>query len=207
MQGKQVSEIELRSEIFEARINVPLMHQSLIMQLANARLGTHKAKTRGEINRSKAKWFRQKGTGRARHGSRNAPIFVGGGVAHGPRPHKYEKRMPRSMRHAALRSALSVKVAAKQLVVVDRLEMAAPKTKDMVGVLRNLAIDGKTLILLPVGNSPVELSARNLPLVKILRASYLNIRDVLGSDYVIMPLGALTVLESILGKTPPAAEE
>ncbi|HIE38386.1 MAG TPA: 50S ribosomal protein L4, partial [Anaerolineae bacterium] len=111
MVGEQVDEIELPPDIFEAPVNVSLMHQALVRQLANARLGTHKTKSRGEVNRTKAKWYRQKGTGRARHGSRNAPIFVGGGVAHGPRPRSYGKRMPRKMRRAALRSALSVKAA------------------------------------------------------------------------------------------------
>lgn len=200
MQGEKVDEIELRPEIFEATVNVPLMHQALVRQLANARLGTHKTKTRSENNRSKSKWYRQKGTGRARHGSRNAPIFVGGGIAHGPRPRSYEKNMPVKMRRAALRSALSVKAAAQQIVVVDQLAMNAPKTKEMVRVLHNLsAVDGKTLILLPERNSSVELSVRNLPTARTLRAHYLNIRDLMSADYLVMPLGALEVVESILG--------
>ena len=116
MQGENVGEVELLPEIFEAPVNVSLMHQALVRQLSNARLGTHKAKTRSENNRSKSKWYRQKGTGRARHGSRNAPIFVGGGIAHGPLPRSYKKQMPRKMRRAALRSALSVKAAAEQVV-------------------------------------------------------------------------------------------
>ena len=96
MAGEQVDEWELSAEIFEAPINTDLMHQALVRQLANARQGTHKAKSRSEINRSKSKWYRQKGTGRARHGSRNAPIFIGGGVAHGPTPRSYRKKMPRN---------------------------------------------------------------------------------------------------------------
>jgi large subunit ribosomal protein L4 len=200
MQGEKVDEIELRPDIFEAAVNVPLMHQALVRQLANARLGTHKTKTRSENNRSKSKWYRQKGTGRARHGSRNAPIFVGGGIAHGPRPRSYEKKMPVKMRRAALRSALSVKAASQQIVVVDQLAMDAPKTKEMVRFLHNLsAVDGKTLILLPERNSPVELSVRNLPTARTLRAHYLNIKDLMSTDYLVMPLGALEVVESILG--------
>ncbi|MEJ5309257.1 MAG: 50S ribosomal protein L4 [Anaerolineae bacterium] len=200
MQGEKVDEIELRPDIFEAAVNVPLMHQALVRQAANARLGTHKTKTRGENNRSKTKWYRQKGTGRARHGSRNAPIFVGGGIAHGPVPRSYEKKMPVKMRRAALRSALSVKAAAQQIVVVDQLAMDAPKTKEMVRVLRNLSVvDGKSLILLPERNAPVELSIRNLPTAKALRAHYLNIKDLMSADYLVMPLGALEVVESILG--------
>jgi len=197
--GKQVGEVELRSDIFEVRINMPLMHQALVRQLANARLGTHKTKSRGEVNRTKAKWYRQKGTGRARHGSRSANLFVGGGVAHGPKPHKYTKKMPRKMRRAALRSALSVKAAEDQVVVVDGLEMEASKTKELVQVLKSIGLDRRVLILLPERNEPVEKSARNLPQVKTLRASYLNVRDLLGYDHVLVPMGALQVIESILG--------
>jgi large subunit ribosomal protein L4 len=197
--GEEVGEVELRSDIFEVSINVPLMHQALVRQLANARQGTHTAKSRGEVNRTKAKWYRQKGTGRARHGSRNANLFVGGGVAHGPKPRKYTKKMPRKMRRAALRSALSVKAMEKQIVVLDVLEMEAPKTKEMAVVLGNLGLDQRVLILLPEQNEPVEKSARNLPQVKTLRANYLNVRDLLGHDHVLVPLDALQVIESMVG--------
>jgi large subunit ribosomal protein L4 len=201
--GKKVGEVELRPAIFEAPINVSLMHQAFVRQMANARLGTHKTKSRGEINRTKAKFYRQKGTGRARHGSRNANLFVGGGIAHGPLPRTYAKKMPRKMRRAALRSALSAKVAEDQIVVVDDLAIEAPKTKEIVQVLANLGLEasetsGRVLILLPERNELVEKSARNLPWVKTLRASYLNIRDLLGYDHVLMPQGALAVIESIL---------
>ncbi|MBO9369947.1 MAG: 50S ribosomal protein L4 [Chloroflexi bacterium] len=199
MSGQQVDEIELRPDIFEAPINVPLMHQALVRQLANARLGTHKTKTRGEVNRTTAKWYRQKGTGRARHGSRNAPIFVGGGIAHGPKPRSYEQRMPKKMRRAALRSALSVKAGQQQIVVVDRLELPEPKTREMREVLTRLNVGENALILLPGRNETVEKSVRNLPKVKTLHASYLNIRDLLQYEKVVMPLGALQVIESILG--------
>lgn len=199
MAGEKVAEVELRPDIFGVGVNTTLMHQALIRQLANARLGTHKTKTRGEVNRTKAKWYRQKGTGRARHGSRNAPIFVGGGVAHGPRPRSYKQQMPRKMRRAALRSALTVKAAQERIVVLDRLELAAPRTKDMVALLQNLDLGPSTLILLPERNEAVERSVRNLPGVKALRASYLNIRDLMQHEQVLMPLGALQVIESILG--------
>ncbi len=199
MQGEKVNEIELRPEIFEVPVNVPLMHQALVRQLSNARLGTHKTKTRSENNRTKAKWFRQKGTGRARHGSRNAPTFVGGGIAHGPRPRSYEKLMPRKMRRAALRSALSVKAASQQIVVMDTLELATPKTKEIAGVLKKVSASGKALILLAERNETVERSVRNISTAKTLRAHYLNIRDLLGADYVVVPLAALKVIESILG--------
>ena len=197
--GEKVGEVELRSDIFETPVNVPLMHQALVRQLANARQGTHKTKSRGEVNRTKAKWYRQKGTGRARHGSRNANLFVGGGIAHGPRPRKYAKKMPRKMRRAALRSALSVKAMEDQIVVLDVLEMEAPKTKEIVSLLGNLGLDQRVLILLPEQNEPVERSARNLQQVKTLRASYLNVRDLLVYDHVLMPREVLQVIESILG--------
>jgi large subunit ribosomal protein L4 len=197
--GEEVGEAELLPDIFEVPVNVPLMHQALVRQLANARQGTHKAKSRGEINRTKAKWYRQKGTGRARHGSRNANLFVGGGVAHGPVPRRYTKKMPRNMRRAALRSALSVKAADNQIVVVDELDIEAPKTKEMMAILQNLGLDERVLILLPERNEPVEKSARNLPQVRTLQAGYLNIRDLFGYDHLLMPVDALQVVESILG--------
>ncbi len=201
MQGEQVQEIDLRPDIFEAPVNIALMHQALVLQLANARQGTHSTKTRGENNRSTAKWYRQKGTGRARHGSRNANIFVGGGISHGPKPRDYSKRMPREMRRAAVRSALSVKAAAQQIVVVDALQIAAPKTKDMAKVLKSLAVsEGKVLILLPERDEVIERSVRNLPAVQTLRASYVNVRDLLGSDHVVIPLGALEVVDTILAR-------
>ncbi len=200
MQGEKVDEVELRPEIFEAAINIPLMHQALMRQLANGRMGTHKTRTRSENNRTKSKWYRQKGTGRARHGSRNAPIFVGGGIAHGPLPRSYEKKMPRKMRRAALRSALSAKAAEQQVVVVDDLTMAAPKTKEIVNTLGQIkAGDGKALILLSERNENVELSVRNLATARTLRASYLNIRDLLNADTLVVPLSSLEVIESLLG--------
>ena len=197
--GEKVGEVELRSDIFEVPVNVSLMHQALVRQLANARLGMHKTKSRGEVNRTKSKWYRQKGTGRARHGSRNANLFVGGGIAHGPKPRKYTKKMPRKMRRAALRSALSAKAMEDRIVVLDALEMEVSKTKEMVAVFRNLGLEGRVLILLPGRSEPVEKSARNLSQAKTLRASYLNVRDLLGYDHVLVPMGALQVIESILG--------
>lgn len=200
MQGDQVGEVELRPEIFDAPVNIPLMHQALVRQLANGRAGTHKTRTRSENNRSKSKWYRQKGTGRARHGSRNAPIFVGGGIAHGPTPRSYEKKMPRKMRRAALRSALSAKAAEAQLVVVDELTMAAPKTREMAATLQRLApADAKTLVLVAERNEPVELSVRNIATAMLLRTQYLNIRDLLNADTLVMSLASLEVIESLLG--------
>ncbi len=199
MRGQKVEDVEVRSDIFEARVSVPLMHQAFERQRANARQGTHKVKTRGGVSRTGRKWYRQKGTGRARHGDRGANLFVGGGIAHGPKPRDYSKKMPRKMRRAALRSALSVKAQEGQIVVVDALDMEAPKTKAMASVLESLGVDGSALLLLPERNEVVERSVRNLPQVKVLNANYLNIRDLLSYEKVLMPVDALQVIERILG--------
>jgi large subunit ribosomal protein L4 len=197
--GKTVGQVELRDEIFGVEPNGAVMHQALVRQLANQRLGTHKAKSRSEVIRTKSKWYRQKGTGRARHGSRNAPIFVGGGVAHGPRPRRYTKKMPRKMRRLALRSALSVKAAQERIIVLDDMEFEVPKTRTMVDTLQNLNVDTSAVILLPGRNENIERSANNLSDVKTVQAHYLNVRDLLKYDYVIVPTGALAVVEEILG--------
>jgi large subunit ribosomal protein L4 len=199
MSGKEVGAVELPADIFESDINRDLMHQALVRQMANRRRGTHKAQTRGEVNRTGAKWYRQKGTGRARHGSRRAPIFVGGGVAHGPKPRSYAKDMPRKMRRAALRSALSVKAANGDIVVLDKLEMSAPKTKEMASVVNGLAGQASTLVLIAGADANVEKSARNMRDVKTLRAGYLNIRDLLGHQKIVLPLPALEVIQGYLG--------
>ena len=198
--GATIEEVELRDDIFGIEPNVAVMHQALVRQQANARLGTHSTKTRAEVSRTGAKWYRQKGTGRARHGDRKAPIFVGGGQAHKPKPRDYSKKMPRKMRRLALRSALSAKAAAEQLVILDQLAMAEAKTRQIVQLLDNLDIAGSAILLLPEKNEDVEKSARNLPKVKTLRANYLNVRDLLGHNYVIMTKEAVSVIEGFLGQ-------
>lgn len=198
MSGEEVSSVELPADIFEAKVNRDLMHQALVRQLANQRQGTHKAKGRSEINKSTRKIYRQKGTGNARHGSRRAPIFVGGGVAHGPQPRDYSKKMPRKMRRAALRSALTVKASSGDIVVLDEIKMDAPKTKEIVATMKRLTDGDSTLLLLGGHDTNVELSARNAADVKALLANYLNIRDLLGYDKIVMPLAALETIESYL---------
>jgi large subunit ribosomal protein L4 len=197
--GTTVGELELRDDIFNIEPNVPVMHQALVRQQANARLGTHKTKTRGEVRGTTAKWYRQKGTGRARHGDRKAPIFVGGGQAHKPQPRDYSQKMPRKMRRLALCSALSAKVAANELVVLDELNIDEPKTVAIVDLLGKLNIEGSAVILLPERNENVERSARNLGRVKTIRAGYLNIRDLLGHNYVIVPQASVSIIEGFLG--------
>lgn len=199
MTGQRVSETELRDDIFAVPINEAVMHQALVRQLANARLGTHKTKTRGEVSGGGRKPWRQKGTGRARQGSTRAPQWRGGGTVFGPQPRSYRQKMPRKMRRLALKSALSVKAADGQIMVLDALEMPEPKTKAMEAILDNLRIDSTALILLPERNTNVEKSANNLPYAKTLRAHYLNVRDLLNYDYLVMPLASLEVIETILG--------
>ena len=206
MAGQEVSSVNLPEAVFEAKINRDLMHQAVVRQMANARQGTHKAKGRSEVNRSTAKIYRQKGTGRARHGSRRAPIFVGGGVAHGPVPRDYSKKMPRKMRRAALRSALSAKAGNGDIVILEDIVMDVPKTKEMVGVMERLVDDSSALLLLAETNENVEKSARNLAYVKTLRATYLNIRDLLGYDKLVIPLAALDIINGFLGNTLDSVE-
>ncbi|HEX2618947.1 MAG TPA: 50S ribosomal protein L4, partial [Phototrophicaceae bacterium] len=162
MSGKQIKTVDLPADIFEAEVNVGLMHQAFVLQLANARLGTHSTLTRAEINRTKAKWYRQKGTGRARHGAKTPNIFVGGGVSHGPKPRKYTKDMPKTMRRAAVRSALSALVRDQQLVVVEKFAPASHKTKDMQQALKSLVGDNSALILLAEANETVQRGISNL---------------------------------------------
>ncbi len=200
MKGEKAGDVELSPDIFEAPINVPLMHQAFERQRANARLGTHKAQTRSEVNRTTRKWYRQKGTGRARHGSRSANLFVGGGVAHGPKVRDYSKKMPRKMRRAALCAALSAKAKEEEIVIVSALEMDVPKTKRIVSTLEGLGADESALLLLPERDEIVEKSARNLPNVKVLNANYLNIRDLLSYDKIVMTMDSLRVIERILGR-------
>lgn len=204
--GQELRRIDLPADIFEAKINIGLMHQYVVMQNANARLGTHKTKRRSEVNRTKAKWYRQKGTGRARHGNRSAPIFVGGGRAHGPIPHKYTKDMPKKMRHAALKSALSALLRDGQLVFIDSLTVEQPKTKLMAGILKSLVGENTALVLLTERNEALENALRNLTQAKYLHASYLNVRDLLQYDRVVIPVAALDVITKILRDKAPVTE-
>ena len=204
LKGKKTGEsAELPAEIFEAPVNVDLMHQAYVRQMANARAGTHSTKYRSEVRGGGAKPWRQKGTGRARQGSIRSAQWVGGGKVHTPKPRDYSKDMPKKMRRAALRSALSVKAAEEGIVVVDELKLDEPKTKVMAQALENLVGEGSVLILVAEKGEQEEVvirSASNLPGAKTLMANCLNIRDLLGYDKVIVPLKALDVIAGYLGK-------
>jgi len=200
MQGEKVSTTELPAAIFEVQVKVDLMHQAFERQMANARAGTHATKTRSDVRGGGRKPWRQKGTGRARHGSIRSPIWVGGGKAHTPQPRDYSKRMPRKMRLAALRSALSAKAAEAGIVVLDELRLTEVKTKAVAGLLDRLVGQDSALILMAERDEIVEKSARNLVNAKTLRTDYLNVRDLLGHKRLVMPLNALEAITAHLGK-------
>jgi len=199
MAGETVSEIELSDDIFGLVPHEAVMHQAVLRQLANARLGTANTKTRGEVRGGGRKPWRQKHTGRARQGSIRAPHWKGGGVVFGPHPRSYRMHMPRKMRQLALKSALSSKAAENSIVLLEDLALEAPKTKGMLNVLDNLQVKSSALILLAEHDANVEQSARNIPDVKTLQATCLNVIDILKYDTLILPLKTLEVIERILG--------
>jgi len=202
MKGKKVSTVELPATIFEAPIKVDLMHQAYVRQMANSRLGTHSTKGRSEVSGGGRKPWRQKGTGRARQGSIRAAQWVGGGKIFTPKPLDHSKAMPQKMRRAALRSALSVKAADGEIVMVDALKVDEVKTRAMAEAMKAVAGEAKVLLLIPENSAEYEAVKRacaNLADVKTLMASYLNIRDLLSFDKVVMPVAALDVIESYLG--------
>jgi large subunit ribosomal protein L4 len=179
-----------------------LMHQAYVRQMANARLGTHETKVRSEVSGGGSKPWKQKGTGRARQGSRRAAQWVGGGRIHTPHPRSYEQRMPKKMRQAALRSALSAKAAESGVVVVEELTLSEAKTRVMVEALRNLVGQSTALVLLPEKDQAYETATRttnNLGDTKVLLAGYLNIRDLFGYEKLILPVKALDALVASLG--------
>ncbi|MCS7286277.1 MAG: 50S ribosomal protein L4 [Anaerolineae bacterium] len=199
MEGQVVGEINLRDDIFGIEPHVAVMHQALVRQLANARLGTHSTKTRGEVSGGGRKPWPQKHTGRARQGSIRAPQWVGGGIVFGPKPRSYYQKMPKKMRRLAYKSALSVKARQDQIVILDELHFDTPRTKAMRELLAKLPVNGSVLILLPSKDENIQKSANNLPNVKTILANYLNIKDLLGYDYLVMPRKSVEIIESILG--------
>jgi large subunit ribosomal protein L4 len=201
MDGQKVTTVELSPAIFEAPVYVDLMHQAFVRQMANARLGTHETKTRNEVSGGGRKPWRQKGTGRARQGSTRSPIWVGGGKVHTPHMRSYAQQMPKKMRRAAVRSALSVKAAEANIVVVDTLALAEPKTRLMAKALNALVGTGSALILIPEKGAyeGVIRSAGNIPDAKVILANYLNIRDLLQYDKIVLPVSVLDVISENFG--------
>ncbi|MCS6994146.1 MAG: 50S ribosomal protein L4 [Anaerolineales bacterium] len=201
MEGQKVKQVELPAAIFEAPINLDLMHQAYVRQMANARLGTHDTKVRGEVSGGGKKPWKQKGTGRARQGSTRAAQWVGGGRIFTPHPRKYTQRMPLKMRRAALRSALSAKAAEASIVVVEDLTLAEPKTRLMAQALNRLVGESSALLVIPEKSASYESvvrAANNIEGAKVLLAGYLNIRDLFTFEKVVLPLPALDVLNATL---------
>jgi large subunit ribosomal protein L4 len=204
--GLRMGNLELSAEIFDCAINEPVMHQALLRQLANARQGTHDTKNRREVRGGGRKPYRQKGTGRARQGSIRAPHYKGGGVVFGPTPRSYRQDMPRKQRRLALRSALSAKAQAGEMLVLDGFALEAPRTRAVVDMLRAIGVEGgpdspaasKVLLVLGSHNEMLERSARNLPEVRVLLAANLNIRDLLTGDTVVMTRDAVEHLTEVL---------
>ena len=197
--GKVVENITLPKEIFDVKVNNNLMSQAVRVFLSNRRKGTVKTKSRGEVNKTTKKVYRQKGTGRARHGAMSAPIYVGGGVAFGPRPRDYSLSLPQKMKRAALFSALTVKVQSGEVKILTGLEKIEPKTKLMADVLKNLSLEEKNKkLLLVMADSKTEnvrKSARNIKGLSILEANLLNTYQVLDNKGIILMKGAIETIE------------
>lgn len=202
MEGEKVKQVELPAALFEAKINIDLMHQAYMRQLANARLGTHKTKTRAEVSGGGRKPWKQKGTGRARQGSTRAVQWVGGGRIHTPQPRSYAQQMPKKMRQAAIRSALTAKAADAGIILIDEIKLDEGRTRLMSEALTRWVGNQTALVVLAEKNEQYDMVMRstvNLPDAKVLLSGYLNIRDLLGYNKLVMPLKALDALTAQLG--------
>ncbi|MDI9439476.1 MAG: 50S ribosomal protein L4 [Limnochordia bacterium] len=197
MEGKQVGEIELNDAVFGVKVNQDLMHKAVLSHLANRRQGTASVKTRGLVQGGGRKPWRQKGTGRARQGSIRSPQWVGGGVVFGPTPRDYSWRLPKKARRAALKSALSAKAAAGDILVLDQLTVEKPKTKVMAGVFEALDVR-KPLLVTAEWDQNVELSVRNIPGAVVAKSVGLNVYDILNSEKLVMTKDAVARLEEVL---------
>lgn len=198
--GKDAGTIDLPDTVFGLKPHRGLLHEVLVAQLAGRRAGTHAARTRGEVAGSTRKIYRQKGTGRARHGSRKAPIFRGGGITFGPRPRRYAQDTPKKVRRLALRSALSAKAAAGQVVAVQSVALDAPKTRELVALVNRLPVAGKTLIVASGGDAALAKAAANLSEIRIRAASGLTVYDVLAADFVVVATDAVPAIAEVWGR-------
>ena len=203
--GKATGEVELAEAIFGVTPHTAVLHEAVVWQLAGRHRGTHSTLTRGMVARSTRKLYRQKGTGRARHGARGAPVFVGGGIVFGPQPRSYRYTLPKKVRRLALRSALSARAAEGRIAVLDRLDVEAPKTKAIAAALRaaGLGVKGadvrSVLLVTASPNEMVERSAANLAGVRVAAASALNVHAILAADRIVFTRDALARLVEGLG--------
>ncbi len=194
--GEQVGDLTLKDEIFGVEVNESVLNDVVVMQLANRRQGTHDTKTRSEVRGGGRKPWRQKGTGRARHGTIRSPIWRGGGIIFGPHPRDYSYSMPRKVKRLALKSALSSKVNTGDIVVLDELKLERIKTGDMTKILNNLKVDD-ALLVTSENDATVEKSARNLPNIKSLSASGINVYDILAYDKLVITKDAVAKVEEV----------
>jgi len=194
LSGKKVGSVDLPAEWFAGEVNIPVMHQVVTAQLAAARQGTHKTKTRAEVSGGGRKPWKQKGTGRARQGSTRSPQWVGGGVSHGRVPKDWSQRVNRKMRRSALRSALADRLAGGNIVVVDRFVFDGPRTKDAIRALEAIKAEGGVLLVLADFDDAAVLSVRNLGYVHTLLVDQLNTHDVLLSDTVVIEEAAIALI-------------
>jgi len=194
--GDQVGEIDLKDEVFGVPVHRQALYDTVTMQLAGRRRGTHDTKTRAEVSGGGRKPWRQKGTGRARHGSIRSPIWRGGGIVFGPHPRDYSFRIPRKVRRLAMKSALSSKVEGN-LIVLDDLTINVPKTKEMVRILQNLKVDKKALVVTAEKAEAVFKSARNIPGVKPMSVSGLNVYDLLAHNTLVITKDAVAKVEEV----------
>jgi len=197
IQKEKVGEVELLEEIFGVPVRGHVLHEVVTWQRACRRSGAASTKSRGEVRGTGRKWWRQKGTGRARVGSHRSPLWRGGGVIFGPKPRSYAYALPKKVRRLALKMALSSKLEAGQLLVLDEYPHSTPKTKDFVQVLRNLEI-AKALIITPEAHQALELSARNVPHVQVMLPAGLNVYDILRYEHLVMLKPALAQIEARL---------
>jgi len=196
--GEEIGEVELSEELFSAPVNTAVLHQVVTAQLAGRHLGTHDTKKRGEVSGGGKKPYRQKGTGRARQGSRRAPHFAGGGVVFGPHPRSYVQRLPRQMKRLALCGALTAKLDDDAIRVVDGFGIEEPRTRELVGIIDALGrAEGRILIVAPDTDATLILSARNLPKVEVIRADSLNVVSLLNADTVLIEQPALSRMEEV----------
>ena len=197
VEGKKVSDIDLKEEIFGIEPNEAIIHSVLVNYLANQRQGTQSTKTRAEVRGGGRKPWRQKGTGRARQGSIRAPQWIKGGIALGPKPRSYKYTVNKKERRLAIKSMLSMKVLEQSLVVVDKLAFEEIKTKNMVSALNNLKVTGKTLVMLPEKNENVQKSARNIEGVKTTLVNTINVYDLLKYNNLVVTLDTVKKLEEV----------
>lgn len=196
--GSQVGEIELNDSVFGIEPNQHVLFEAIIMQRASLRQGTHKVKNRSEVSGGGRKPWRQKGTGRARQGSIRSPQWRGGGTVFGPTPRSYAYKLPKKVRRLAIKSALSAKVQENNIVVLEDLVLAAPKTKEMAGILKSLSVERKALIVTGDENENVALSARNIPGVTVVTANGINVLDVVSHDKLVITKAAVEKVEEVL---------